>query len=248
MHILVKSDKNIGHFTWSVFHIVVSAMCNTTIQITQCCASMTRHSVFITLLTVTFVRHHYKGKALLLFNAKWLLQPTTIFTYCLLFLFFLFLIIKPSLQLTCLFLKESSKLWKALNCIQRGIERGYVGSWLGVDTQQSPDVSVLLYRRILAVRKNTQKIWNEEKWLNVTILWELRFSKRRVNISFLWNMALWPSNSLLFWRSLESLDSKVKTPLNVSIYLLNNATSCPRRLVTFFTISFLNSAYLLSGT
>jgi hypothetical protein len=62
IHTLLKSGKNIEHFTWSVFQIVVSAMCNTTIQIRQCCVSMTRHSIFITLLTVTFVRHHYKGR------------------------------------------------------------------------------------------------------------------------------------------------------------------------------------------
>lgn len=131
IHILAKSDKNIGNFTWSVFHIVVSAMCNATIQITQCCASMTGHSIFITLWTGTFVHHHYKGKALLLFHAKWLSQRTTIFMYCILFFFS---VIKPSLQLTCFCLKESSKLWKALNCIQRWGSSGvmWAAAWVQI--------------------------------------------------------------------------------------------------------------------
>lgn len=61
IHILLKSGRNTGPFTWNVFQIVVSVMCNI-IQIRQCCVSMTRHSILITLLTVTFVRHHYKGR------------------------------------------------------------------------------------------------------------------------------------------------------------------------------------------
>jgi len=43
-------------------------------------------------------------------------------------------------------LKESSKLWKDLNSIQRwGSRGGYVGSCLGADTQLLPDVGMSYY-------------------------------------------------------------------------------------------------------
>ena len=124
-YVLLKSDKNVGHFTWSVFQIVVSSMCNATIQITLCYASMVRRSIFITLLIVTFVLHQYKVKALLLLHAKWLRQRTTIFTY--IGYIFCFLLSNLFLQLTYLSLKKSSKLRKDLNSTQRRRSGGLCG-------------------------------------------------------------------------------------------------------------------------
>jgi len=48
-----------------VFHIVSSEICRATVQGTRDCASMAKLSIFITLLTVPYVRQQYKGNAFL---------------------------------------------------------------------------------------------------------------------------------------------------------------------------------------
>ena len=58
------------HDDLSVFHILGSELCRATIQLSNCCASMSTLSVCITLFTATFVFEQYKGNALLRFRGN----------------------------------------------------------------------------------------------------------------------------------------------------------------------------------